>query len=158
MDTGNYEVGEHMGDLFLTRAKPNPLGKDRFMHRAPNILLNEEWVEFVNLRDVPLNLGGVSVWHETYDGLYRTGEQEIAIFVQGVVLQPGWTLRLHTGCGTPYNEGVVHHSYLDRENYVWNNDAGDRATLRDWKGEVIDSAWYAPFPPEGVILLRRIAA
>jgi len=147
-----------MTDLLITRALPNPLGKDRFDNFAPNILLNQEWVEFVNRRDIPLRLTGVSVWHETFDGLERTGEQELAAFCDHVVLLAGWTLRLHTGRGTPYNEGTVHHSFLDRENYVWNNDAGDRVTLRDWKNEVIDSAWYAPYPPEGMILLRRDAA
>ena len=34
--------------------------------------------------------------------------------------------------------------------YVWNNACGDRATL-SYNGRVIDSAFYRPNPPEGVL-------
>ena len=144
--------------LKITRALPNPPGKDRTKNFIPKEQLNHEWVEFVNTTNTPLNLGGVSVSHETFRGLERTGTEELDSFLGHVVIQPGQTFRLHTGRGLVYTDSLgVHHSYLNRDNYVWNNDAGDRITLRDRLGNVIDSAWYYPFPPEGIILLRVAA-
>jgi hypothetical protein len=40
---------------------------------------------------------------------------------------------------------------LGRQWFVWNNTCGDRATL-SYNGSVIDSAFYRPNPPEGVLV------
>ena len=68
-----------------------------------------------------------------------------------LLLEPGDTVRLHTGqgdggaptCeeGTECPENAHYDFYWKLDNYVWNND-GDRATLKNRAGEVVDRCAY----------------
>jgi hypothetical protein len=71
-------------------------------------------------------------------------------FSEGVLRQ-GQRLRLHTGHGTNQWVGNTFHMYLGRDWFVWNNGCGDRVTVR-YQQQVIDTAGYAPRPPEGVLV------
>lgn len=145
-------------DLRITRAIPNPIGKDKTPDGfAYSWQLEEESFDFANQTDLNLSLDGVSIWHETFDGFRWIRTAHLGTFLPHVVLPSGWSLRVHTGSGTPHDEGFTHHSYLNRESFVLNNEPGDRITLCDKFGRIIDQAWYAPYPPEGEILFRTAA-
>lgn len=145
-----------MPDLTITKALPNPTGKDSSAGRpVSNQQLNGEWVEFANTNSERKNLtiNGVSISHVTFNrNCQKTGEDQLTTFNGSIPY--GHSIRLHTGEGTPYDEGTIRHLFLDRANYVWNNVCGDTAILRVSTGGEIDSASYAPNPPEGVILNR----
>lgn len=68
-----------------------------------------------------------------------------------LALEPGDTVRLHTGKGSggapvcvegePCPENRHYDEYWDLDNYVWNND-GDRARLIRPNGNIVDSCAY----------------
>jgi hypothetical protein len=145
-----------MPDLTVTKALPNPIGKDS-SHGRPvsNQQLNGEWVEFksTNSEGKNLTMDGVSISHTTFThSCQRTGEERLMTF--NGALAAGYSVRVHTGNGEPYDEGTVRHLFANRGNYVWNNGCGDTAILRAQSGGEIDSASYAPHPSEGVVLVR----
>lgn len=138
-----------MADLTVTQAVPNPVGKDRTW-TAQNDQLNAEWVEFKNTTDKRLNIEDVGIFHQTYSSQCGyTGEDMLTTF-KGV-LDAGHSVRLHTGTGNAHSEGSLHHVFLDRQNFVWNNKCGDAAVLR-LRGGLIDKAEYDPNPPEGLLV------
>jgi len=140
--------------LLVTRALPDPAGKDRHGAYPPNNdQLNQEWVEIANGGAAPVSVNGVALFHYTFNAhCRRTGEDDL-ISLQGT-LQPRHSVRFHTGCGTPWDEGTIRHLYVGRENYAWNNRCGDTAVLRNGLGELLDWAAYDPAPPQGVVLNR----
>ena len=139
-----------MSILYVVRAQPNPRGKDTLWSgAATNQQLNEEWVEFEAVGG-DRNLTGDVVTHVTFSAHCRTtGSDELIKFSEGT-LSVGRRLQLHTGFGTNGWVGVTFHMYLGRSWFVWNNACGDRATV-SYNGRIIDSAAYAPRPPEGVL-------
>jgi hypothetical protein len=142
-----------MPELLLTRVLPNPPGKDRTFGRPSNDQLNAERIEFKNTTERSLSLEAVSIFHFTFDrSCVKTGEDRLTTF-RGT-LNPGWTIRLHTGSGTAWDEGHLTHLYIGRANYAWNNVCGDTAALRNSHGSLVDWAAYGANPPEGVILNR----
>jgi len=143
-----------MPDLLVTHALPNPAGKDRpYPYPPSNQQLNGEWVEFTNASARLLSLDGVTLLNYTFDSrCARTGEDALMVFKGG--LGSGRSVRVHTGHGQPWDEGLVRHLYAGRSNYVWNNACGDTAVLRTGRRDVIDWASYDPAPPEGAILDR----
>jgi hypothetical protein len=143
-----------MSDLLVTRVLPNPPGKDRRPPLAPpNEKLVMEFMEFANVGRTPVDLQGVSAWHMTFNqSCSRTGEDQLMIFTG--ILQPGYSVRVHTGTGTAYVNGTVTHVFAARSNYAWNNVCGDVAVLRDAAGSLVDWAQYERNPPEGVVLNR----
>lgn len=66
-------------------------------------------------------------------------------------MKAGQHVRVHTGTGSDYWDGNTFHGHLNRGWYVWNNACGDRATL-SYQRNVIDSAFYRPNPPEGILV------
>lgn len=144
-----------MVDLYITHAHPNPAGKDRTLHGAPSVTkLNEEWIQFRNDSGRELDMNGVRLLHQTFNQFCQaTDRREVTSFEGGFA--PGYSWRIHTGSGTAHWEGAVQHLYLGRANYLWNNACGDTATLINPSGIVIDTASYAPRPPEGTVLLRQ---
>lgn len=139
-----------MADLIITSAQPNPPGRDVARPGVTsNSKLNEEWVEFTVQRDRSLIEDQLS--HLTFNNYcHRTGQE--VIFRFGIVrVKAGQRVRVHTGSGTDYWEGSLLHVYAGRSWFVWNNACGDRATL-SYGGTVIDSAYYEPNPPEGVLV------
>jgi hypothetical protein len=145
-----------MGSLVIVRALPNPVGRDRTpTNSVTNSQLNEEWVEFSNTAIGPVSLDGVRIAHYTFDSrCTKSGESDLMSF-QGS-LGSNFSIRLHTGAGTPWNDRTVRHLFLGHGNYVWNNRCGDTAVLRTRTDEVIDWASYKPTPPEGNVLTRVI--
>jgi hypothetical protein len=139
--------------LYVTYAHPNPVGKDRARTQPPtNAKLNEEWVQFANIGSSAVNMTGVSLHDRTFDQrCSATGERQLQTFEGS--LSVGRSVRMHTGSGSPYNEGTVRHLYLERNNYVWNNACGDEVILRRG-ATLLDWAGYDPNPPEGTVLRR----
>lgn len=138
-----------MPDLLIVAAQPNPPGRDTVRPGlALGSTLNAEWVEFA--AQASRNLTGDVLYHEIYGaGCVRTGTDVLYTF-PAVQVEPGHRVRVCTGRGTPQWIGTTLHLYLNRDWFVWNNACGDRATLA-YQGSVIDSARYAPRPPEGVL-------
>ena len=143
-----------MPDLLVTHALPNPAGKDRRYPMQPSDdQLNAEWVEFANASGRALALEDVTMSHYTFNQACRqTGEDCLTTF--SGTLYPGWSIRLHTGSGTPWDEGATRHLFAGRRNYAWNNACGDTAVLRGPRRDVLDWASYDPQPPDGVMLNR----
>jgi hypothetical protein len=143
-----------MPDLLITRAVPNPAGKDRLPPYGPtNEQLNKEWMEFRNASARNLRLDEVVLMHFSFDRYCsQTGVDDVMNF-KGL-LQPEHSVRVHTGDGETWQEGTIWHLYARRSNYLWNNACGDTATLRLTNGGRIDWASYDPHPPEGVVLNR----
>lgn len=139
--------------LYITSAQPNPPGRDTARPgMALNSTLNEEWVEFRANAD--RNLSGDQLFHETFTSqCVRTGSDLLHTF-GAFRVNRGQHVRVHTGSGQPNWIGDTLHIYLNRTWFVWNNGCGDRATLA-FNNAIIDSAGYAPRPPEGV--LGRVA-
>jgi hypothetical protein len=139
--------------FYVTRAHPNPMGKDKARYQAPtNEKLNQEWLEFKNISSVPAKLDDVTLHHLTFDrSCSKTGEDHLMSFKGD--LQPGYSIRVHTGSGTVSLAGTIYHLFAGRENYVWNNACGDRATVKR-AGQINDWAYYDPHPREGVDLVR----
>lgn len=140
-----------MSTLYIVQAQPNPPGKDTLRRgQATNAQLNEEWMEFEAIGG-DRQLIEDTVSHLTFSSTCTaTGDDVLITFGQGTLKQ-GQRLRLHTGTGINQWSGNVFHMYLGREWYVWNNVCGDRVTIR-YKTTLVDSAGYAPRPPEGVLL------
>ncbi len=142
-----------MRQLTVTRALPNPLGKDRTAsHQVTNQQLNNEWIEFANASGSRTNLDGLALDHFTFNhACNKTGEDRVTTFTGS--LESGQSMRVHTGSGTNYVEGLVIHVFLNRSNFVWNNQCGDTIVLRAGSG-VVDWASYGAKPAEGGVLLR----
>lgn len=140
-----------MSTLHIVQAQPNPPGKDTVRRGvATNAQLNDEWLEF-EAKDGDRTLAGDIVNHLTFSGNCSiTGSDELVRFSEGKLLN-GQRVRLHTGRGTNAWSGNTFHMYLGREWFVWNNDCGDRATIT-YDGRIVDTAGYAPRPPEGVLV------
>jgi predicted extracellular nuclease len=143
-----------MSELTITRAVPNPAGKDRTAsNMVRNEQLNNEWIEFANTSQRTLSLDGIALSHYTFEkSCSKTGEDGLAVFNGS--LQAGYSIRVHTGTGTAWDEGSIRHLYAARGNFAWNNRCGDTSVLRNSRGEVVDWATYDPNPPEGVVLNR----
>lgn len=143
-----------MSTLYVVQAQPNPPGKDTIRRGlASDRQLNEEWIELQALNG-DRSLVGDAVSHLTFSNVCQvTGEDSLIKFDAGV-LPSGQRLRIHTGRGINQWLGGTFHLYLGRDWFVWNNACGDRVTVR-YQQSVVDTAAYAPRPPEGV--LTRVA-
>lgn len=89
--------------------------------------LDDEYVEFENAGNAPLDLDGRVVW-EGDDSEYE---------FQDVTLGPGETIRLRTGIGSDTSSDL----YWGLESPVWNND-GDTLEVRDETGAVVIDHQY----------------
>ena len=90
--------------------------------------LNDEYVTFRNAGNEPLDLSGYTV----ADAAGRTHT-----FADGVVVEPGATLTLHTGSGT----GTTTDRYWNASSPVWNND-GDTVIMTAPDGTVVLEVTY----------------
>jgi hypothetical protein len=142
-----------MFQLTVTRALPNPLGKDRTAsHQVTNQQLNNEWIEFANTSAGKSPLDSLTLDHYTFNhACTKTGEDRVCGFTGW--LESGQSMRVHTGSGTNYVEGLVIHVFLNRSNFIWNNQCGDTIVLRAG-GSVVDWASYGGRPAEGAVLQR----
>jgi len=140
-----------MGSLMLTRIFPNPPGRDAAGGQTTNQKLNEEWVE-LRATGGSRSLVGDELTHRThFSGTCTVSGADTLVKFAVATLQDGHTVRVHTGSGTPWQEGTVHHVFLGRPWFVWNNRCGDQASIV-YNGNLVDRATYAPNPPERVLV------
>ena len=139
--------------LYVLKAHPNPAGKDRSRYQPPtNDKLNEEWVEFINNGYQSIDLAAFTLHDYTYHAnCVKSEERQLQSYTG--TLQAGHSVRVHTGAGQTYNTGSTWHVFLNRENFVWNNECGDYVILRE-NTSLHDWASYDPNPPDDVILQR----
>jgi hypothetical protein len=146
--------------LLITKAKPNPAGKDRVgQFFTPATQLAAEWVDFQNITATPINITGVQMYHLAYLQNGST-EWELAIELSGTI-QSGEIVRVHSGNPIPLAQmnyedqtGANYHVFTGK-NYIWNNHRIDRPGLwykpnRQW----IDQTDYDAPVGEGRILQR----
>lgn len=143
-----------MTELYITRATPNPAGKDRTpANQVTHDQLNGEWLEFKNTTQRTLSLDDVRLIHTTFDNYCgKTGEAVLVTFKGS--LEAGKSLRVHTDSGQGYWEGDIYHFYAGHRNFVWNNRCGDVAYLRNSSNQNIDWASYEKNPGEGKVPVR----
>jgi Lamin Tail Domain len=142
-----------MSDLSVTRALPNPIGRDRSpSNQSLSEQLTNEWIEFANASTKRLSLEQVVLAHFTFDrSCSKIGEETVTGF--SGVLEVGQSMRVHTGAGKNSVEESIIHVFLSRGNFIWNNDCGDTVVLRVGNN-LLDSASYERKPREGAILER----
>lgn len=148
-----------MGILWVSRAKPNPFGKDRFYGFTPPRQLAAEWVDIKNIGPDSTALSRVHLNHIAYQPGCLEGKAEYVMTLTGT-LAPGNVMRVHSGGAIPLHEmnpedvGDVDWHMFTGKNYIWNNDCGDMVGLGDEK-VWIDRAWYDSYPLEGRVLVRQ---
>jgi len=146
--------------LLITKAKPNPAGKDRVGRTfTPLLQLVAEWIDIKNTGAVPLKLDGVELYHYAYLASGKTEWQLVTNF--SGVLGAGETMRVHSGNPIAITQmnfedrnGAEYHIFSGK-NYVWNNYKAEFPRLwykpsQQW----LDQTAYDAFPLEGKILVR----
>jgi Lamin Tail Domain len=104
----------------ITKVYYDSPGKDT----GSNTSLNNEWVRLTSRRTFTVNLKGWTI---------RDLAGHVYTFRSDFRLGPGERVWIHTGTGT----NTATDRYWNRGWYVWNN-SGDRATLRNADGNVVD--------------------
>jgi hypothetical protein len=143
----------------VSKAKPNPWGKDRTGGMAPKSQIAAEWIDIKNVGDEAVSLGNLYLNHVAYQSGCRDGKWQYVCTLCGTIL-PGQVARVHSGgeisvyeMNTEDVTGADYHLFTGR-GYIWNNDCGDEVAL--WDGQVfVDKAGYEAYPPEGRILVRQ---
>jgi micrococcal nuclease len=121
---GIWGAGGFKGPLKITSLHADAPGDDRYN-------LNGEYVRICNISPGAVVLRGFSlVDNEGYHYIFPAG-----------VLRPGYTLLLLTGAGDDVLTGDQLFFYRNSAYPIWNNK-GDKATLRDPQGAVVDSFVY----------------
>ncbi len=146
--------------LLLTKAKPNPAGKDRLGRIfTPVAQFAAEWVDFQNTTKSPININEVQMYHIEYLQNGST-EWELVTDLSGT-LPAGEIVRVHSGNPIPLTQmnyedriGANYHVFTGK-NYVWNNNRIDKPSLwykpmKQW----LDQADYDAPVGEGRILNR----
>jgi len=93
-----------------------------------NSSLNAEWIRLKNTGSRARSLSGWTI-RDTSSHVYRFGTYRLGA---------GLTVTVHTGSGS----NTARNRYWRLDYYVWNND-GDRATLKNKAGTVIDRCRYS---------------
>jgi micrococcal nuclease len=96
-----------------------------------NLNLNGEWIEIANVGAVRVDLTGWAVKDESSTNRY--------LFSRGFGLDPGVTVRLHTGCGADTATAIY---WCNTGSAVWNN-SGDTVFLLDPAGNIALSRSYS---------------
>lgn len=167
--------------ITISRAKPNPAGKDSGWGANREQQLLGEWVDLVNTGDAEVRLSTLHLANTQFSQFCQPVRENVVYWSGRAdqVLKPGQTLRVHTGRSSyaslmayddasgpqlhsalAYaNAGVIIHAFAESGNFVLNNRCGDVISVL-WKGN--DGAWhsedrvkYAPNPQEGRILVRQ---
>jgi hypothetical protein len=146
-------------NLKITRAKPNPSGKD--VTKPPTVIsqLSSEWVDIQNMGKSPINTNGIELFHLAY---LSNGKSKWEVAIKfSEILEAGKVVRVHSGKPIPVAQmnyqdrfGADHHVFTEK-NYIWNNDKPDKPSL--WhkpKKEWVDQVEYIACPLEGKILKR----
>jgi hypothetical protein len=150
----------------ISRAKPNPAGKDKAGNQPLGSQLLGEWVDLKNVGDAAVALSALHLAHTEF-GVQCVPKPQPSIYWDGpagTTLRPGEIVRVHTGKSRDSslmkaedNSGVHYHSYAERGSFVLNNVCGDNLSVWWQHGDKWhrnDQARYAPNPPEGKVLQR----
>ncbi|WP_348530496.1 lamin tail domain-containing protein [Methanothrix sp.] len=114
------------GNVSSSEKAPIRISNVSFVAPSPERAnLNDEWVEIENIGRIDVDLTGWSISDE---------QEHTYVFPDGFMLRSGARVKVHTGAGNDTQEDL----YWGRSVPVWNND-GDKATLRDGSGSIIDS-------------------
>lgn len=147
-----------MSKLEIWRAKPNPVGKDKFHGTPKPRQLNGEWTEIKNSSGAAVDLGGLKLSHTLYDAQGKPEPKPEVYWIapKGLSLAAGEVLRVHTGhrdAGLDLEDetGADEHAYAEHGNFKLNNAEGDRLYLST---VTPDSAYYDPNVREGAVLVR----
>lgn len=147
-------------NLTVTKAKPNPSGKDRIGRTLTHpTQLAGEWVDIKNTGTLAVSLANLELYHIAYTGPTTWDWNCVMTFSGG--LPAGRTLRIHSGDPIPETQmnpvdriGADYHLFTGRD-YVWNNDRSDKPSIWNKAARVwIDQAEYRANPGEGRILNR----
>lgn len=146
-----------MKSLKITKAKPNPVGKDEYRYDIPASQLAGEWIQFENDGDEPYSLDNIEVNHIAYT---VSGQKwEVVIDLRGI-LQVGQSVRVHSGGGPESvlymvdKMGADYHVFTGK-GYIWNNDRIDRPALWNIQTKIWeDETSYDANPGDGIILVR----
>jgi hypothetical protein len=153
--------------LTITRAKPNPIGRDRTVFGAPKIQLAAEWIDIANTSGTPLDIGtGVQILNIAYDPGGTNPRWKLVYefnFGDKNRLPIGYIIRLHSGPVIPLSDmrpedrdGVHFHLFTNKNNYVWNNKLPDQPCIYDSVNKItVDEARYSAPVPNGKILVRQ---
>jgi hypothetical protein len=125
----------------IKRIEFNPPGPDDRSH--PH--LNREYVYLVNTGDKPVQLNDWKV-------IDHRGRRHVYWFTSKLYMDPGDTIHLRTGHGSdgapaceigkPCPEHAHYDMHWELDHFVWNNH-GDRVTVKNNEGVVIDRCWYS---------------
>lgn len=146
--------------LLITKAKPNPYGKDRVGRTlTPEAQLAGEWIDFKNISSAPVNLGNIRLYHKAY---LNGGDWEWELVTDFTgVLPVGEIIRVHSGGFlptsqmNPVDQAGVDHYVFSGKNYVWNNSKTDSPYLwNQSEKKSVDITEYDAYPTEGRILNR----
>src|SRR5690349_3077345 len=146
--------------LLITKAKPNPIGKDRIGRTyTPPVQLAAEWVDFQNNGTRAVDLAGVEMYHLAY---LQNGSVEWELVIDFIgMLQPQGIVRVHSGDPISLDQmnpedrnGADFHLFTHKD-YIWNNKKVDKPSL--WykpRKEWLDQTEYSAPVTEGKILKR----
>ncbi len=108
----------------IDRIRFDPPGSDTGSNRSRDA----EWIRLGNPGHLTRYLSGWTV-HDASSHVYR---------VRGVKLAAGKTLTIHSGAGSDTRADL----YWNASDYIWNNNTGDTATLRNADGDRVDRCAY----------------
>jgi len=114
---------DEASQLSITEISADPPGQDAHD-------LNGEYIDLTNRGDSAVSLGGWVVRDESASHRFTIPD--------GFVLDPGATVRLHTGCGTPSDRALY---WCMQASTVWNNDS-DTVFVQDTSGNIVVSRSY----------------
>jgi hypothetical protein len=121
---GGGSTGSSIGGARITAIYFDSPGSDT----GSNASRNAEWVQVRNVTGQRKNLAGWTL-RDTSSHVFR--------FPSGFRLGAGASVKVHTGGGSNSAGNLYWHS----TEYIWNN-AGDRATLKNAGGTVVDRCRY----------------
>lgn len=126
----------------ITKAKPNPAGKDKTKWTPKPEQLLGEWADLKNVGDANVSLSAIHLAHREFAAGCVLKDAPV-IYWNGpnTVLKVGETVRVHTGrSGDSWamaavdKSGVEHHAYAEKGSFVLNNDCGDGLSVW-WKDQ-----------------------
>lgn len=150
-----------MADITILRAKPNPVGKDKYGSHSPQTQLHAEWVDLYNSSGHALSMVDVKLYDHTFD-VFCNDRGKRSIFTFGEFSLPAnCVVRIHSGNRIDASQlpledrnGADYHGYTGN-NYVLNNNCGDILEVRSQNDVLIDKTSYSARPLEGAILVRK---
>lgn len=149
--------------LRITKAKPNPLGKDKVLGLLlANKKLGAEWVDIKNIGSAAVSLRDIQIYHIAYKNDKTEWEiaKDFSNLLLNLILPAGSVMRIHSGSGpvsilNPEDISGADTHYFTGKAYIWNNDKIDKPMIWDkTKKVIVDQAYYDAPVVDGKILVR----